>query len=117
MRASYDERGAATVLTVAMLGVLLLTGAALAVVGAIVVAHRQAEAAADLAALAGATAIADRTGADACTAASAVATANAASLRSCQVDGEEVLVQVAVSGPRWLGQDEDLRARARAGPA
>ena len=53
-RAVALERGAATVVAVALTGVLLLIGAAAGVVGAIVVAHRRAQAAADLAALAGA---------------------------------------------------------------
>ena len=48
------ERGAATVLTIAFAGLLLLLGAALGVVQAMVVAHRTAQSAADLAALAGA---------------------------------------------------------------
>ncbi|WP_435771285.1 Rv3654c family TadE-like protein [Nocardioides sp. SYSU DS0651] len=109
------ERGAATVLVVALAGVLLLVGAAAGVVAAIMVAHRQAQSAADLAALAGATALSDRTG-DPCAAAGDVAAANGASLDSCAVDGEDVLVSVVVRGPRWLGQDDDLVGRARAGP-
>ena len=52
--ASADERGSATLLAVAMIGVLVLVGAALGVVGAMVHAHRVAQSAADLAALAGA---------------------------------------------------------------
>ena len=114
-RATGDQRGAATVLAVAMTGVLLLAGAAAGVVGAIVVAHRQAQAAADLAALAGASTLAVG-GGDACRAASGVATANDAELRSCSVLGSDVLVEVVVAGPRWLGQDQDLVGTARAGP-
>ncbi|MFC5729151.1 MULTISPECIES: Rv3654c family TadE-like protein [Nocardioides] len=112
-----DERGAATVLAVAMSGALLLVGAATGVVAAIFVAHRQAQAAADLAALAGATAVADHHGRDPCGQAADVAAANDAALSSCAVEGEDVVVEVVVVGPRWLGQDEDLTARARAGPA
>lgn len=116
-----SERGAATVLTVAMAGVLLLVGAATGVVGAIVVAHRRAEAAADLSALAAATALAGgggsgHLGRDPCTAAAEVAEANDAELVECQIEGREVLVEVRVGGPRWLGQDRDLAAQARAGP-
>lgn len=113
-----DQRGAATVLVVAMTGVLLLVGAGTGVVAAIVVAHRTAQAAADLAALAGATALADpaRAG-DPCAVAGEVATANAASLTSCTVEDRDVLVEVTVPGPRWLGQDRDLVGSARAGPA
>jgi secretion/DNA translocation related TadE-like protein len=108
------ERGAATLLAVSFLGVLLLVGSALAVVSAMVVAHRTAQSAADLSALAGASA-AGR-GTDPCAAASAVATRNGAHLEGCTVDGRDVSVEVVVPGPRWLGQPHDLRARARAGP-
>lgn len=110
-----DDRGAATVLAVAVLGLLLLVGAALAVVGAMVAAHRQAQAAVDLAALAGARTLAD--GGDACGAAAAVAAANAAELTGCVVVDRDVRTTVVVTGPRWLGQTGDLRAEARAGPA
>ena len=90
-------------------------GAALGVVGAMVKAHRVAQAAADLSALAGASALAD--GKDACAAAARVATANGASVTDCAPDGLEVRVTVEVDGPRWLGQTADLVAEARAGPA
>lgn len=110
-----NDRGAATVLAVAMSGVLLLVGAATGVVGALVVDHRKAQAAADLAALAGATARAGQ-GGDPCAAAGEVATANGGELASCVVEGEDVLVEVVVTGPHWLGQAQDLSAEARAGP-
>lgn len=111
-----NDRGAATVLVVALAGLLLLVGAAAAVVGAIVVAHRTAQAAADLSALAGATVLADHSGRDPCAAAAEVAAANGAALTSCAVDGQDLLVGVTVPGPRWLGQERDLHAAARAGP-
>jgi secretion/DNA translocation related TadE-like protein len=108
------QHGAASLLSVALLSVLLLVGAALGVVAALVWAHRTAQAAADLSALAAAAELQE--GEDACRAARRIADANHASLISCQVQGEEVMVEVLVTGPRWLGQDEDLSARARAGP-
>jgi secretion/DNA translocation related TadE-like protein len=108
------ERGSATLFAVAVLGVLLLVGAALGVVGAMVHAHRVAQSAADLAALAGAQSLAR--GADACSAAATVAEANAATVDSCAVEGFDVRLQVTVTGPRWLGQHHDLSAQARAGP-
>ncbi|WP_436702030.1 Rv3654c family TadE-like protein [Nocardioides sp. BYT-33-1] len=114
------ERGAASVLTLAMAGVLLLVGAAAGVVGAIVVAQRRAQAAADLAALAAATALAGQvghSGRDPCATAAEVAADNGAELHSCRTDGHEAEVAVRVRGPRWLGQDQDLVATARAGPA
>lgn len=115
-----DQRGAATVLVVAMAGVLLLVGAAAGVVAAIVVAHRKAQSAADLAALAGATALADpasHAARDPCGVAAEAASANGAELSSCVVEGQDVVVGVTVAGPRWLGQDRDLVGTARAGPA
>ena len=68
---SRDQRGAASLLVVALLSVLLLVGAALGVVAAMVWAHRVAQSAADLAALAGAADLQE--GEDACAAASRIA--------------------------------------------
>jgi secretion/DNA translocation related TadE-like protein len=98
-----------------MAGVLVLLGAALAVVSAMVVAHRAAQSAADLAALAGARGAA--AGRDACAVAVETASANGARLTACGVSGRVVDVEVEVRGPHWLGQSADLAARARAGPA
>jgi len=109
------ERGSATLFAVAALGVVLFVGAALGVVAALVGAHRAAQAAADLAALGAASTLQER--GDACAAAAHVAEVNKALLASCSVQGEEVVVVVTVTGPRWLGQAADLDARARAGPA
>jgi secretion/DNA translocation related TadE-like protein len=99
-------------LAVAVIGVLLLVGAALGVVAAMVHGHRMAQSAADLAALAGAQA----RGRDPCSAAVRVAAANGATVDSCTVAGRDVRVQVTVVGPHWLGQRHDLSAQARAGP-
>jgi len=109
------EHGSATLLAVSVLGLLLLVGAALAVVAVMVHAHRVAQSAADLSALAGAGAWGR--GHDPCTVAAAVAADNGASLTSCTVEGLEVVVGVNVAGPHWLGQTHDLAAAARAGPA
>ena len=109
-----DDRGAATPMVVACLSLLLLVGAALGVVAAMGRDQRVAESAADLAALAGAAA--HQRGDDACAAAGAVADVNGARLRACLTDGADVVVRVVVAGPRWLGQQRDLEARARAGP-
>lgn len=109
------SRGAATVLVTACLGVVLVVGCALAVVAAMFSAHRSAQAAADLAALAGATAA--QRGAEPCTAADATAVDNGARLLRCTVVGDDVTVEVEVPGPRWLGQPHDMSAAARAGPA
>jgi secretion/DNA translocation related TadE-like protein len=110
----HSERGSVTPFAVACLGLLMLLTAALGVVSAIICAHRQAQSAADLAALAAAQALSH--GADACGAGARIASANGARLITCQVTGNAVLVRVEVSGPRWLGQSADLDAEARAGP-
>jgi secretion/DNA translocation related TadE-like protein len=99
----------------AMAGVLLLLGAALSVATAMVAAHRVAQSAADLAALAGARGVA--AGDDGCEVARRIAAADGARLTHCAVTGRVVEVEVEAPGPRWLGQDADLSARSRAGPA
>jgi len=108
------ERGAASLLVVSCVALLLLIGCALGVVAAMVRAHRAAQSAADLAALAGAAA--HQRGEGACVAASSIASANGASLDTCSASGDEVWVSVTVPGPHWLGQTSDLSAEARAGP-
>lgn len=108
-----DERGGATLFAISCLAVLLLLGSALGVVAAMVRAHRVAQSAADLSALAAAGAVGER---DPCAAGAAVASANGATLASCTVVGRDVTVTVVVEGPRWLGQTADLGAEARAGP-
>ncbi|MXG89229.1 Rv3654c family TadE-like protein [Nocardioides flavescens] len=119
-RPDRAERGSATLAASGVLGLLLVLGAALGVVGAMVHAHRVAQSAADLAALAGAHA-GGVAGADPCGAATDVAAANGARLVSCVAApsgaGTDVRVRVEVDGPRLLGQTHDLRAEARAGPA
>ena len=115
MRQRRGETGSATLLVVAMAGVIVLLGAALAVVTALVVAHRAAQSAADLAALAGASGVGS--GGDGCAVAARVAAANGARLTVCAVSGRVIDVEVHFPGPHWLGQDADLAARSRAGPA
>lgn len=110
-----DDRGGATVFTVACVGVLLLVGCGLAVVAAAVTAHRQAQAAADLAVLAAASE--HVAGGDGCAAGAAVADANGARQSTCTVAGDVVTLEVSVAGPDWLGWTADLTAEARAGPA
>jgi len=99
---------------VTCVALLLMIGAALGVVTALVRSHRSAQSAADLAALAAASA--RQRGDDACGVAARLARANAAELVECTVLGDDVLVQVEVTGPRWLGQTADLSAQSRAGP-
>lgn len=114
-RGGRGDRGSASMLVVVHLSVLLVLTCALAAVGGLVTAHRRAQSAADLAALAGAAALAD--GRDACGQARAIASSNGAQLRDCWVRDREVRVRVTAPGPRWLGRRPSLAAEARAGPA
>lgn len=102
-------------LVLAASGLVMFVGLALSCVAAIVLTHRTAQAAADLAALAAASAVAS--GDEACAVAERSARANAASLSSCQLVGPVVTVEVRAAGPRLLGRDYDVTAEARAGPA
>lgn len=106
------ERGAATVLVVAMAGVLMFVMTGLSAAGGLVTAQRRAQAAADLAALAGASHLDD-----ACARATEVALANAAAVESCRIDGRDVTVSVTVPGPDVPWREVTLTAEARAGPA
>lgn len=114
-RRARCQRGAATLLVLSGAAVLLFVGVALAGVAALVLAQRTAQAAADLAALAAATALAG--GDDPCRAAARVATANAAALAGCDLEGQEVRVRARVWGPRLAGRRVEVTAEARAGPA
>lgn len=101
-------------LVCACLVLLMTLGAGLSVVAGLVKAHREAQAAADLAALAGAQKL--QWGEDGCDAAATLAEANGGWLEGCVVNGEEVRVKVRVEGPDWLGLAADPVAEARAGP-
>lgn len=111
---SQDERGAATVFGVALIGLLAAFALACCTVGSVIASHRQAESAADLAALAGAQA--EQAGRDGCAAAAGIAAANGARLTDCQRAGFDVLVRVAVPAAAVFGHGVMLPARARAGP-
>lgn len=111
--AARDETGAGTLLATALTGVLVtVTVAAAAVVG-LVGGHRRAQAAADLAALAGASAL--QQGGDACHRADEIARRNGTDLRECRVADWQVAVVVAGQVP-VPGHPLIVRARARAGP-
>ena len=109
-----EERGAATVVGLVLLGALAVVTLASVVLGRILVDQRRAAAAADLAALAGAAAV--QRGGDGCTAARATAADNGAGLERCRVEGEEVRVTTRLPSPSLLGRVVVLRAVARAGP-
>jgi secretion/DNA translocation related TadE-like protein len=104
------QTGAATLLTVQMAGLLLFVALALAGALTLVVDHRRAQAAADLAALAGASSP------EGCAAAARISAANSARLASCWAVGADVVVTVTVDSRMWAGWTVSLGARARAGP-
>jgi secretion/DNA translocation related TadE-like protein len=127
------DRGAGTVLALGLISVVIALAGLVTSVGASVVARHRAEAAADLAALAAASATPEGeeallsaasslvTAAD-CGRAGAVASSGGASLTRCQgLDDGSVVVEVAVPVPvlDHLIRPQDrptARARARAGP-
>jgi secretion/DNA translocation related TadE-like protein len=113
-RLAHDERGSATVVGVAAVLAVLAVFAVAFQLGAAVITRHRAEAAADLAALAGA---ADAVTGDACATAARVAQRMAVRLTSCELDGWEVRILVEATPPGPLGQLGTARATARAGQA
>ena len=113
-----DERGSGTVLVTAALGVILVLTAAAIQLGAAAGAAHRARAAADLAALAGASALQQGSG-DPCSRASELATRNGAHLLSCTLGvAESLRVRVGTDVPGgWPGIPRVATATARAGPA
>ncbi|QNJ96465.1 flp pilus-assembly TadE/G-like family protein [Mycolicibacterium fluoranthenivorans] len=107
-----DDRGSATLIGAAMVGVLVAVTMGMAVVGAVVIARHRAQAAADLAAHAAATALPSGRHV-ACAQATSVASAMGTALSDCVIDGLDAVVTVdAATGVRqWRA-----RAQARAGP-
>lgn len=106
------DDGFATIVVLALCGVLAGAGGMVAVLGQIAVARHHAASAADLAALAGA-ARALEGSTPACTAAATVARRNGATLTSCVLDGLVVTVTVQGRAGRW----GVVTSRARAGPS
>lgn len=111
--AQRDEHGAAVVVAIALVGVLLLVATVAVGTTAIVLAHRRAQVAADLASLAAAGAL--QRGADPCGAAGRIAGRHEAVLTRCRVEGAAVVVATSVSLPPVLGGGQ-VPGRARAGP-
>lgn len=113
------ERGAGTVLILGIVAATLLLAVGIAALGAAQNARGVAQAAADLGALAGATALRD--GFDPCATAVATVARNGAEAASCEVlDGKVVRVVAThvVAGPagQLVGALGQARASARAGP-
>ncbi|WP_182347318.1 Rv3654c family TadE-like protein [Tomitella gaofuii] len=113
-RRAHGDTGSATVFAAfGMLALLTFTVLCVQVGGAMVARHR-AQAAADLAALAAATALAD--GGGACAAARTVAGRNGARVSACTVEGRTVLVHATAPLPlRGLPGPSDAGAVARGG--
>jgi secretion/DNA translocation related TadE-like protein len=108
-----DERGAAVVVALGLVAALVFVAAVSAGTVCIMVAHRRAQVAADLAALAAAQAL--QGGGDPCQAAALIAGRHAVDLTRCVIDGTAVVVAVAALLPTALG-GRHVPARARAGP-
>ncbi|WP_030440742.1 Rv3654c family TadE-like protein [Actinoplanes subtropicus] len=109
------DQGAASVLLLGVGLVLVLAGLGGAAIGTARVARHQAQNAADLAALAGAT---DAVFGEpvACARAARFAAANGARLTSCTVDGLEIVVRAEVAVQPLPGVLRKAAASARAGP-
>src|SRR5829696_4425660 len=108
------ERGAASVMVLSIVAVVLTLTVGGLVVASVLVASQRARLAADLGSLAGASAIQD--GASpvrACAVARQVADANGAATQWCSSDDANIDLRVAVGAALW---PEPAVARARAGP-
>lgn len=112
MRGRRTEEGAGVVLAIGV--VLLLVALAVTSAGAValIAAHRQAQSAADLAALAGAGAV--RSGREGCAEAERIAAANGADLTRCA--SASGVIEVVVDVEVGLVGAWTLSGRARAGP-
>lgn len=113
-----DQRGSASVLMMAVMGVVVTLAAAAILIAGYLVAHHRARSAADLAALSGAAAYAR--GAEACDQAKATARQNGARVTRCDRVGDEVdhvvTVRVVVEvATRWPGLPRRVEAEAHAG--
>ncbi|GAB3132332.1 hypothetical protein GCM10027057_04430 [Marisediminicola antarctica] len=107
-----SERGAGSILAVAVVAGAIVTLAALAPLSLVLQAKVAAAGAADAAALAAADAAVGIVPGPPCDRAGQVATANGTTLRACQIDGVIVTVRVAVTAAGF-----GVGASATAGPA
>jgi secretion/DNA translocation related TadE-like protein len=107
------EDGSATIWVLALSMILVLVGTAAVVIAIGFAVHRRTAAAADLAALAGASTSLTDTRA-ACLAADVTARANGAALVACRLSGSSLIVVAQIDAPtRWLPA---IEVAARAGP-
>ena len=113
-----EERGSASVLMAAIMGVVVALGGAAMLIAGYLVAHHRARAAADLAALSGA--VARARGDDACDRARRIAPQNGARVTSCTRVGDDIdfVVTVRTAVPvrsRLPGLPPTVEAEAHAG--
>jgi secretion/DNA translocation related TadE-like protein len=109
------DRGAASLLLLAIGLVFVAAGVAGAAVGAARVARHRAQIAADLGALAGAARAIEGSEA-ACAQAARIAAANQGRVRSCVLQGLEIVVRADVTVEPLPGLARRASAAARAGP-
>lgn len=114
MRVAFKaDKGSGTVWVLAFAAVIWVGGVAAVAVGGVRGVRHRADAAADLAALAGASRVAEGAGV-ACGKARSIAAESGARLAQCRVQGEVVEVSVVI--PLRVGSLKVV-SRARAGPA
>ncbi|WP_149260127.1 Rv3654c family TadE-like protein [Actinomadura sp. K4S16] len=110
------DRGSGTVWVLAFAVLVWVVGVAAVLVGGVRSARHRGEAAADMAALAGAARVSDGGGA-ACARAKAIAIESRARVVRCQVRGEIIDVSVVVDVTMPMGlKGRRIVSRARAGP-
>jgi secretion/DNA translocation related TadE-like protein len=110
----HDERGSASIVGCAVMAALIAVTAALLHAGSAVTTRHRAQAAADLAALAVASAL-DRGSAAACEQAEPIAARMRVRVHRCTITGWDAIVEVAAPVPVLVGKE--ATAVARAGPA
>lgn len=110
-RCRAGERGSATVVMVGVLAAVAVLCIAVAAVVTVMAARARAQTAADLAAIAAASAFHSLASADPCAIARRVAEVNGATLTQCRTSGADVVASTQVATP-W----GPARASARAGP-
>jgi secretion/DNA translocation related TadE-like protein len=108
------ERGSAAVLAVSLAALLAMVAVLVTAVAGAVTDRRRVASAADLAALAGASAV--QAGRAGCPAAAAVARRNGSVLVRCTVEGQDVSVRAERRTRQVLGFRMTVGCSARAGP-
>ena len=113
-RSRRESAGFATVWAMAWSVVVMLVGWVCLLVAVLVARQHQVDGSADLVALSGASRLQD--GRDGCDVAAQIASANEVVLVACQVEGSDVVVEVATSVDLPFGIEGRLVGNARAGP-